>query len=127
MSEVVISGTGLFTPTQSISNAELVESFNAWVAQFNAENAAQAVTSFGGLIFMMLTAVYITAVIALEAGPVYRIFISGINGKSIPVAGWIWIIGSFLLAALISILTVIFSMKYGEKNLTKNSRRMQRD
>ena len=40
MSEVVISGTGLFTPTQSISNAELVESFNTWVAQFNTENAA---------------------------------------------------------------------------------------
>lgn len=94
---------------------------------FNAENAAQAITSFGGLIFMMLAAVYITAVIVLEAGPVYRICISGINGKRIPVAGWIWIIGSFSLAALISILTIIFSMKYGERNLTKSSRRMQRD
>ncbi len=36
----VISATGLFTPADSISNAELVESFNAYVAQFNAENAA---------------------------------------------------------------------------------------
>jgi beta-ketodecanoyl-[acyl-carrier-protein] synthase len=35
----VISATGLFTPADSISNAELVESFNAYVAQFNAENA----------------------------------------------------------------------------------------
>jgi ABC-2 type transport system permease protein len=94
---------------------------------FNAENAAQAITSFGGLIFMMLAAVYITAVIVLEAGPVYRIFISGINGKSIPASAWIWIISSFSLAVLISILTVIFSMKYGERNLTKSSRRMQRD
>lgn len=36
----VISATGLFTPADSISNAELVESFNAYVARFNADNAA---------------------------------------------------------------------------------------
>lgn len=37
--EPVISATGLFTPADSISNAELVQSFNAYVARFNAENA----------------------------------------------------------------------------------------
>ena len=36
----VISATGLFTPADSISNEELVESFNAYVARFNADNAA---------------------------------------------------------------------------------------
>ncbi|MFZ1742186.1 MAG: beta-ketoacyl-ACP synthase III [Pontixanthobacter sp.] len=36
----VISSTGLFTPAESISNAELVESFNAYVAKFNLDNAA---------------------------------------------------------------------------------------
>jgi len=36
---VVISGTGLYTPANSISNEELVQSFNTWVQQFNAENA----------------------------------------------------------------------------------------
>lgn len=36
----VISATGLFTPADSISNAELVESFNAHVARFNVANAA---------------------------------------------------------------------------------------
>ena len=39
MHNVVISGTGLYTPAQSISNEELVASFNAYVAQFNADNA----------------------------------------------------------------------------------------
>jgi beta-ketodecanoyl-[acyl-carrier-protein] synthase len=39
MTDIVISGTGLFTPPESISNEELVESFNAWV---EAENAAHA-------------------------------------------------------------------------------------
>ncbi len=39
MTDIVISGTGLFTPEQSISNTELVESFNSWADQFNAEHA----------------------------------------------------------------------------------------
>ncbi|MEN8832300.1 MAG: beta-ketoacyl-ACP synthase III [Pacificibacter sp.] len=39
MVDVVISGTGVFTPPEQISNAELVESFNAYVALFNADHA----------------------------------------------------------------------------------------
>jgi len=40
MKQAVISGTGLFTPANSISNEELVTAFNAYVELFNAENAA---------------------------------------------------------------------------------------
>ncbi|WP_219892656.1 beta-ketoacyl-ACP synthase III [Aquisediminimonas profunda] len=40
MFEPVISATGLFTPAESISNDELVESFNRYVDQFNHENAS---------------------------------------------------------------------------------------
>ena len=36
-----ITGTGVFTPDQVITNAELVSAFNAYVDIFNAENAAQ--------------------------------------------------------------------------------------
>ncbi len=36
----VISATGLFTPKESISNAELVASYNSYVDLFNRENAA---------------------------------------------------------------------------------------
>ena len=38
---IVISGTGLFTPGESISNAELVVAFNAYVDNFNADNKAE--------------------------------------------------------------------------------------
>ena len=37
--KAVISATGLWTPTDSISNEELVESFNAYVDKWNSENA----------------------------------------------------------------------------------------
>ena len=39
MTDIVISGTGLFTPAESISNEELVASFNAYVEIFNSEHA----------------------------------------------------------------------------------------
>lgn len=40
MKNVVISGSGLFTPAHSISNDELVLSYNRYVDQFNTEHAA---------------------------------------------------------------------------------------
>ena len=41
--KAVISATGLWTPTDSISNEELVESFNAYVDKWNSENADEIV------------------------------------------------------------------------------------
>jgi beta-ketodecanoyl-[acyl-carrier-protein] synthase len=40
MHKVVISGTGVFTPAETISNAELVAAFNAWAQGQNEANAA---------------------------------------------------------------------------------------
>jgi beta-ketodecanoyl-[acyl-carrier-protein] synthase len=39
-SSVVISGSGLWTPPDSISNHELVDSYNAYANQYNQQNAA---------------------------------------------------------------------------------------
>ncbi len=39
MTGILISGTGLFTPPNAISNEELVASFNAYVEAFNTRNA----------------------------------------------------------------------------------------
>lgn len=38
MSRIVISGTGLFTPEESISNEELVSSFNSYVDNYNSRH-----------------------------------------------------------------------------------------
>ncbi len=38
---IVISGTGLFTPPEGITNQELVDSFNQYVDLFNTENRAR--------------------------------------------------------------------------------------
>jgi beta-ketodecanoyl-[acyl-carrier-protein] synthase len=41
MKHAVISGTGLYTAPQVISNEELVAAYNAYAGQFNADNAAR--------------------------------------------------------------------------------------
>ena len=41
MHSVVISGTGLYQPPHTITNAELVESFNRYVDLQNAHHAAE--------------------------------------------------------------------------------------
>jgi ABC-2 type transport system permease protein len=85
---------------------------------FNAENAAQAITSFGGLMFMMVAAVYIAVVIVLESSPVYHIYMSDVFNRDLSMIRWIWVVGSFTLAAIVSILTLYYPMKYGERMLS---------
>ncbi|MCX4029998.1 beta-ketoacyl-ACP synthase III [Endozoicomonas sp. SM1973] len=41
MTDVLITGTGLYTPTEGVSNEELVASFNAYVAAYNQAHQVQ--------------------------------------------------------------------------------------
>lgn len=41
MTNIVISGTGLFHPEDSVSNDELVNSFNTYVSDYNQQHADQ--------------------------------------------------------------------------------------
>ena len=86
---------------------------------FKAENPTQAVTSFGGLIFMIICAGYIGAVILVEAGPVYHIFMAHIHGRSLSPAAWLWIIGAFGAALVLSLVAIVLPMRFGENRLSK--------
>jgi len=93
--------------------------FGAAYPDFKSENPAQSVTSFGGLMFMMLCAGYIMAVIVLEAGPVYSIFMAAVHERSMTTLQWIWIVISFSMVAVIGILAIFLPMRFGEKGLSK--------
>lgn len=93
--------------------------FGAAYPDFKSENPAQTVTSFGGLMFMMVCAGYVGAVIIIEAGPVYRLFMANIKGNVLTVFEWVWILGSFTLVFSLSIAAVMVPMKLGEKRLLK--------
>ena len=67
---------------------------------------------------MMLGAAYIGTVIVLEAGPVYNLFMADLHQRALSLLEWIWIVGSFLLAFILSILAIVIPMRYGEKVLS---------
>ena len=84
---------------------------------FQSENPAQSVTSFGGLLFMLLAAGFIALVIVLEAGPVYAVFMAGFRGRSLSGLQWVWLVVSFSLVLLLCILAVLLPMRLGERRL----------
>ena len=86
---------------------------------FKAENPAQTVTSFGGLIFMILCAVLIALVVLIEAGPVYRLFMANLNGRTLSTVEWIWIYASFAAVFAISMAAIFLPMRYGAKQLAQ--------
>lgn len=93
--------------------------FGAAYPDFKADNPAQTVTSFGGILFMMVCAGYIGAVIFIEAGPVYNIFMADIRERGLTVFDWIWVTGSFALVFVLSIAAIAIPMKFGEKKLSE--------
>ena len=88
---------------------------------FKAENPVQTVTSFGGLLFMLLCAGLIGAVILLEAGPVYNLFMAEIRGRLITSGRWIWIISAFAIAFGLALTALLLPMKYGARRLAARS------
>jgi len=88
---------------------------------FASENPAQSVTSFGGMLFMMIASVLIGAVILLEAGPVYRLFMAGIKGKPISFWLWSWSAAAFFGALALCIAAMVISMRFGETRLKQEN------
>ncbi len=86
---------------------------------FKAENPAQTVTSFGGLIFMIASAALIGLVLLLQAGPVYRIFMAGLHDRPLSLGLWAWTLAAFGAALALSLLAVLLPLRYGEKRLAQ--------
>jgi len=86
--------------------------------KFKHENVAQIPTGFGGIVYMILTMLFIGAVITLEAWPVFNIFSAQTFGRPISVLGWISIVLCFVLVVAINILALLLPMQIGLKRLS---------
>jgi len=80
---------------------------------FRYENIAQVATGFGGVMYMIVSAMFIASIIVLEAGPVYVIFMANVREETISGLQWLFIIPSFVVVLVISILAVYKPMKTG--------------
>jgi ABC-2 type transport system permease protein len=85
--------------------------------RFEAENMAQVATGFGGMIFMILSALYVAAVVILEAWPVSVFLRSQAGG--LPLTWWrIMLIAACFTAVLaINAAALFLPMRYGRRHL----------
>ncbi len=93
--------------------------FGALYPNFKFENIAQVATGFGGVMYMIVSAIFIASIIVLEAGPVYVIFMANVKGLSLTGLQWLFIIPSFVAVLLIAVLTVYKPMKMGLNALSQ--------
>jgi ABC-2 type transport system permease protein len=94
--------------------------FGAAFPNFKSENPAQTITSYGGMLFMIFSALFVGIVIVLEAGPVYRILYTQFKSTDLGLLEKIWMSVSFGAALIISVLATLLPMRYGEKQLRRS-------
>jgi ABC-2 type transport system permease protein len=87
--------------------------------RFKHENVAQIPTGFGGIVYMLLTMLFIGTVVVLEAWPVYSIFTALAFGGRITGAGWGVIAASLALLAAVNCLAILLPLKIGLESLKK--------
>ena len=91
--------------------------YGALYPNFTCQNIAQVASGFGGVLFMIVSSLFIGMIIVLEAGPVYVLFISSVRGTPITIYQWILMTLSFLAAFLINIAAIFWPMKMGLRAL----------
>jgi ABC-2 type transport system permease protein len=87
---------------------------------FQSENPLQSVTSLGGLIYMTISIGFIAAIIVVEAGPVYNIFMTGIRGVGLNALQWMWLVGSFSFVLFLCLIATVIPMRLGEKKISQD-------
>ena len=87
---------------------------------FHSENPAQTVTSFGGLIYMTMSMGFIAAVVVLEAGPVYRVFMTGIRRGHIHGHHILELSISLAIVLILCAAAFIIPMRLGERSISRS-------
>ncbi|MFO8058059.1 MAG: hypothetical protein R6V10_12250 [bacterium] len=83
--------------------------------RFQIENPTKVATSFGGVIYMIITMSVIGLVVLLEATPTYMYFISEFRGVPLTGSQIALIIGLFSIIVALLVLATIVPMKIGLK------------
>lgn len=111
----ILSSATVFSMTFGI--VALGVGLGAIYPRFKVENAAQVVSGFGGVIYMILSMVFVGAVVILEAWPVYTIFMAELNNRALSLFEWAGVFFSFSGVAVLNGAAVIIPMRLGLKKI----------
>ena len=95
----------------------LAVGLGALYPNFKFQNIAQVSTGFGGLMYMIISVLFIVVIIVLEAGPVYIIVSCAAKGKAVSAVQWVIISLSFLGVLVLSVLAVFKPIRMGIRAL----------
>ena len=84
---------------------------------FKHQNIARVATGFGGVLYMIVSSLFIVLIVVLEAGPVYILFLSDVQGTTIAAGQWVFILLSFLAVLFLNALAVFWPMNMGLRAL----------
>jgi ABC-2 type transport system permease protein len=87
--------------------------FGAMYPRFRYENVAQIPSGFGGLMYMMCSALFVGAIVVLEALPVHLLVTAAFHGRVLSGLDWIAIMGSFALILILCTLVFVLPMRAG--------------
>ncbi len=114
---MVVSIVTIFLMTFGITSLGI--GCGAMYPRFKVENIAQIPTGFGGLLFMILSMLFIGLIIVLEARPVYYFMMSDLSNTPVSTSNWIKIAIHFGLVLIINLLAFLIPMKIGLKKLSE--------
>jgi len=95
----------------------LALSFGALYPAFHHENPVESVTSFGGILYMIVSSMLVVFIIALEAGPVYHLCMASIRRESLSLLQILWAAFTFSFVGFLCLGTVVLSLQKGERHL----------
>ncbi len=81
--------------------------------RFRFENITQVATGFGGLVYMIISALFMAVIIVLESVPVYIIFMADLRKIKITPVQWALIACAFILVIAITAFTIYKPLKMG--------------
>jgi ABC-2 type transport system permease protein len=107
---MILSGVTLFFLTFGIVTLGMAVGIAC--PNFTAEHSAKIAASFGGVLYMVLSLLFIGAVVVLEAWPVYMIFMSKLQNLPLSSAMWGSLFSSFGLALVLALGVCWFSIRW---------------
>lgn len=102
--------------------ASLALGFGAMFPRFETENSAEISTGFGGLLFMMSAAGYLTVVIVLEAWPVYSVLQAKFRGIPLASSQFVGLGIGLALALAVSIVAVVVPLRIARQKIEEIDR-----
>lgn len=93
--------------------------FSAVYPDFKSQSFSQLSTGFGGLMYMISSALFIALIVVLEIGPAYLLLMRGINGRPVTSLQWLFIVGSFFAVLIVAFLVTVKPIQMGIRSLEK--------